>query len=53
MASIYKQDTSKLLQSAWEFMGERVRVARFVACCNYFSKKKKKKAVCKELCSST
>ena len=42
MAPIYKQDSSKLLQSAWGFRGERVRVARFVACCNYFSKKKKK-----------
>ena len=30
-------------QSAWGFRGERVRVAGLAACCNYCSKKKKKK----------
>ena len=42
MAPIYKQDSSKLLQSAWGFRGEWVQVVGFVACCNYFSKIKKK-----------
>ena len=31
------------VQSAWGFRGERVRVAGLITCCNYFSKKKKKK----------
>ena len=28
--------------SAWGFRGKRVRVVGLAACCNYFSKKKKK-----------
>ena len=30
------------VQGAWGSRGERVRVVGLVACCNYFSKKKKK-----------
>ena len=29
-------------ESAWEFRRKRVRTTGLVACCNYFSKKKKK-----------
>ena len=29
-------------QSSWRSKGKRVRTAELVACCNYFSKKKKK-----------
>ena len=37
-------------QSAWEFRGERVRAAGWVACCNYFSKKRKRKSKLIVLC---
>ena len=34
--------TPPYLQSTWESIEKKVRVAELVACCNYFSKKKKK-----------
>ena len=30
------------IQSVWRFRGERIQAVRLAACCNYFSKKKKK-----------
>ena len=40
--SLLTELKSSQVQSAWRFMGERVRVVELAVYCNYFSKNKKR-----------